>query len=113
MNKIAYAVAKNTHVTCTKINRALAKICGKQYKDVLVFLQTLPQKNKIIIWKTLNSAIYNLMQKNSGLEKTSIVVTEAFATRGAMLKRMQPRAKGKAFRIEKKKAHLTIKVNII
>jgi large subunit ribosomal protein L22 len=44
------------------------------------------------------------------LSSIFLVIFEAFANKGPIMKRMQPRARGKAYRIEKKFSHLTISV---
>lgn len=45
-----------------------------------------------------------------GLRKSKLVVSECYANEGPVLKRFQPRAKGRAFRINKYLTHITIKV---
>lgn len=91
----------------TKLNIILAKIRGKNYKGALEIFKNTPQKAGRIIWSTLHSAVSNAVN-NFGFEKNDIYISQAFANQGTMLKRMQPRAKGKAYEIQRKLSHVTI-----
>jgi large subunit ribosomal protein L22 len=104
------ATSKYIRVSPTKINLILDRIRGKSYKDALLILKILPQKAGSIVWQTLYSAISNAAN-NFGLEKEKLVIVEAYVNQGPILKRMQPRAKGRAFKIQKKISHITILVN--
>jgi large subunit ribosomal protein L22 len=79
------------------------------YKEALQILKYLPQKTGAIVWQTLYSAISNATN-NFDLEKENLIITEAFVNQG-ILKRMRPRAQGRAFAIQKKMSHLTIRVS--
>jgi large subunit ribosomal protein L22 len=104
------ATSKDIKISPTKINIILAKIRGKSYKEALEILKYLPQKASSIFWQTLYAAIINA-SKNFGLDKGKLIVIEAYANQGPMLKRMQPRAKGRAFKIQKRISHVTIRVS--
>ena len=65
--------------------------------------------NYAIVWQTLYSAVSNATH-NFDYEKEKLVITEAFVNKGPILKRIQPRAKGRAYRIEKRISHITIRV---
>lgn len=108
--QIVSATAKYIRISPTKINLILEKIRGKSYKEALQILKYLPQKSGAIIWQTLYSAVSNATN-NFDLEKEKLIITEAYANQGPILKRMQPRAKGRAYRIEKKFSHITIRVS--
>jgi large subunit ribosomal protein L22 len=87
----------------------LQKFAGKHIKKPYKILKFLPQKAGSIVWQTLYSAVSNATN-NFDLEKENLVIVEAYVNLGPILKRMRPRAKGRAFGIQKKMAHLTIKV---
>lgn len=103
------ATSKYLRVAPTKLERILAKIRGKSYKEALYILKAFSQKNGAIVWQTLYSAVSNA-SNNYKLDRENLIIFEAFVNQGSILKRMQPRARGKAYRIEKKFAHLTISV---
>jgi large subunit ribosomal protein L22 len=91
------------------LERILSKIRGKSYREALSILKAYSQKNGAIVWQTLYSAVSNAAN-NHQLDRDKLIICEAFVNQGAILKRMQPRARGKAYRIEKKFSHLTISV---
>lgn len=109
-NTIISATSKYTKISPTKVNKILKLIRGKSYKDSLQILKYLPQKAGAIVWQTLYSAISNA-SNNFGHEKENLFVIEAYVNQGPIIKRMQPRAKGRAFKIEKKVSHITIRVS--
>ena len=110
MNQKISAISKYIRIAPTKIDVILSKIRGKSYKEALKILKYIPQKAGRVVWETLYSAISNATN-NFNLEKETLIISEAFVNQGPILKRMRPRARGKAFRIEKKMSHLTIKVS--
>ena len=108
-NEIISATSKYIRISPTKINVIISKIRGKSYKEALQILKYLPQKAGAIVWQTLYSAVSNATN-NFDFEKEKLFVVEAFVNQGPILKRMRPRARGKAYRIEKKISHITIRV---
>ena len=61
------------------------------------------------MYKVLASAVANA-ENNLDLDRRSLVVATAFADEGPTLKRFQPRAQGRAFRIRKRTSHITVVV---
>ena len=104
------ATSKYIRISPTKVNVVISKIRGKTYKEALQILKYLPQKSGAIVWQTLYSAVSNATN-NFNLEKENLVITEAYVNQGPILKRMRPRAQGRAFAIQKKMSHITIKVS--
>jgi large subunit ribosomal protein L22 len=107
--QIVAATSKYIRISPSKVDLIIAKIRGKTYKEALQILKFLPQKAGSIVWQTLYSAVSNATN-NFDLEKENLVIVEAYVNQGPILKRMRPRAKGRAFGLQKKMAHLTIKV---
>lgn len=107
--KIVAATSKYIRISPTKIDQIIKKIRGKNYKQALEILKYLPQKAGVVVWQTLFSAISNATT-NFDFQKENLIIHEAFVNQGPILKRMRPRAKGRAFAIQKKLSHLTIKV---
>jgi large subunit ribosomal protein L22 len=108
--KLIEATSKYIRISPSKIDRIISKIRGKTYKEALKILKYLPQKSAVMTWQTLYSAVSNA-SNNFGFDKNNLIISQAFVNQGAILKRVQPRSKGKAFRIEKKFSHITIKVS--
>ena len=103
------ATSKYIRISPTKVNVIISKIRGKSYKEALQILKYLPQKSGAIVWQTLYSAVSNATN-NFDLEKENLIITEAYVNQGPILKRVRPRAQGRAFAIQKKMSHVTIKV---
>ena len=104
------ATSKYIRISPTKVDVIIAKIRGKSYKEALQILKYLPQKAGAVVWQTLYSAVSNATN-NFDLEKENLIISEAFVNQGPNLKRMRPRAQGRAFAIQKKMSHITIRVS--
>lgn len=109
INKIS-SISKNVLIAPSKLNLVLAKIRGKSYKKALEVFSNIPQKAGNASWAALHAAIADAVN-NYGLAKGGLIISEAFANQGPILKRIQPRAKGKAYEIQKKMSHITICVS--
>src|SRR3954465_7939216 len=105
----AKAIARNIRVSPQKLNLVAALIRGKAVAAALADLQ-LSRKRIAKDWrKCLESAIANA-ENNHDLDVDDLVVAEAHVGKGLVMKRFSPRARGRAGRIEKPFAHLTIVV---
>jgi len=109
MSKIVSATSKYIRISPTKVSYIIQKIRGKSYKEALQILKFLPQKSGAIVWQTLYSAVSNATN-NFDLNKEKLMIYEAYVNQGPILKRMRPRAQGRAFAIQKKISHITIRV---
>ncbi|PSC75869.1 50S ribosomal L22 [Micractinium conductrix] len=92
-----------------KVRRVLDQIRGRSYEEAIMILEYMPYKACEPVLKTLLSAAANAKQ-NLGMRKAKLVVSECFADSGPVLKRAQPRAQGRAYKILKPMCHITIKV---
>ena len=66
-----------------------------------------PRYASAVVLKLLRSAVANA-ENNQGLSRENLYVAECYANRGPIMKRIQPRAQGRAYRIEKRMSHITI-----
>lgn len=98
------------HVSPTKAKIVLDTIRGKDVASALGILAFTPRNGARIIEKLLKSALANA-ENNAGLDAATLIVGEAFANKGPTMKRIRPRAQGRAYRIEKKTSHITIILN--
>ena len=101
------AIGKYIYVSPHKARRILNQIRGKSYKEALLILEFLPHRSCKPIKDVLKSAIANATH-NYNLEKSNLVINETFANAGPKLKRLRPRAKGRAFTICKQTSHILI-----
>ena len=84
-------------------------IRGKDTKTAAALLMQTPKAATEPMLKLLNSAVANA-ENNFGMDPENLVVSETYANPGPILKRIRPRAQGRAFRINKRTSHITIVV---
>lgn len=104
------AVAKFVRVSPTKAKIVLDLIKGKDINTAKGLLTYSPRYGAAVALKVLNSAVANA-ENNLGMDVESLYVQEAYAGDGPIMKRIRPRAQGRAFRIEKKLSHITVILN--
>ena len=109
MQNTASATSKYLRLSPNKARRILDQIRGRNYQDALIILEFMPYKGCKAIKKLLESAAANATIIH-GYKKKSLVIQQAFVNIGPKLKRFQPRAQGRAFKIYKPTCHITLKV---
>ena len=82
-------------------------IRGKDVETALAILEYNPRYASSVIYKLLNSAVANA-ENNKGMNRANLYVAECTAGNGPIMKRIQPRAQGRAYRINKRMSHLTV-----
>lgn len=97
-------------VSTTKAAFVLDAIRGKDVISALGILAYTPRTGARLIEKLLKSAVANA-ENNLGMNPENLYVEECFANKGPTMKRIRPRAQGRAYRIEKKTSHITIILN--
>lgn len=106
------ARVRHIRVTPMKARRVVNLIRGKQAQEALAILKFAPQGASEPVYKLVASAIANARVKadatNTHLDEQDLYVKTAFVDEGTTLKRFQPRAQGRAFRINKRTSHITI-----
>ena len=85
----------------------LYAIRGKDVETALAIVTYNPRYASSVVEKLLNSAIANA-ENNNGMSRSNLYVAECFANKGPTMKRIHPRAQGRAYRIEKRMSHITI-----
>ena len=85
----------------------LDAIRGKDVETALGILEYNPRYASGLIKKLLESAIANA-ENNNGMNRENLYVAECYANKGPTMKRIQPRAQGRAYRIEKRMSHITV-----
>lgn len=105
----AQAVARTIRVSPQKLNLVAALIRGKKVDRALAELEFSRKRIAETVRKTLQSAIANA-ENNHDLDVDSLIVAEAYVGKSIVMKRFHARGRGRASRIEKPFAHLTIVV---
>ena len=108
-NQSVKAVAKYIRMSPHKVRRVLNQIRGRSYQDALMILEFLPYKAGGPIWQIVHSVAANA-KNNYQLDKKKLIITEVYANEGPRLKRIRPRAQGRAYKILKPTCHITIVV---
>jgi large subunit ribosomal protein L22 len=108
----ARAVARHVRISPTKARRVVNLVRGLPAKEALTVLQFAPQAASDQVYKVLASAIANA-ENNERLDPDALLVSEAFVDEGPTMKRFQPRAQGRAYRIRKRTCHITIAVEAV
>ncbi len=105
----AQARARYVRMTPRKVRRVVDLIRGLPAAQAQAVLRFAPQAASEPVGKVLDSAIANA-ENNAQLPVDSLVVSEAYVDEGPTLKRFQPRAQGRAYRINKRTSHITVVV---
>jgi large subunit ribosomal protein L22 len=106
-----YACARFVRVSSRKAGQVLAQIRGKSVGEALATLQYTPRAAARLIEKVLRSAVANAEHNHQVRDLDALRVVRATADGGPSLKRVQPRAMGRAFFIKHRTSHLTIGVS--
>ena len=105
--KRPYAKLPYARVPVQKASFVLDAIRGKDVETALGILTYNPRNASRVLKKLLESAIANA-ENNNGMNRSNLYVAECFANEAPTMKRIQPRAQGRAYRILKRTSHLTI-----
>ena len=103
--KISYA-----RVSVQKACFVLDAIRGKDVTTALAIVSYNPRYASTVIEKLLKSAIANA-ENNNGMKAENLYIEECYAGEGPIMKRVRPRAQGRAYRIEKRMSNITIVLN--
>ena len=103
--KLSYA-----RISVQKACYVLDVIRGKDVQTALGILAYNPRYASSVIEKLLKSAIANA-ENNNGMSVENLYIEECYANKGPTMKRIKPRAQGRAYRIEKRMSHITIVLN--
>jgi large subunit ribosomal protein L22 len=108
----ARAVARYVHMSPTKVRRVVELIKDRSVQEALDILRFSPQAAAQPLFKVVASAAANA-ENNLDLDPDTLVVAAAYADEGPTLKRIRPRAQGRAYRIRKRTSHITVEVESV
>lgn len=100
--KLSYA-----RVSVQKACFVLDAIRGKDLNTALGIVTYNPRYASSLVKKLLESAAANAVN-NNGMDRDNLFVAACYADKGPTMKRIQPRAQGRAYRIEKRTSHITV-----
>ena len=100
--KLSYA-----RIPVQKACFVLDAIRGKDVQTAAAILEYNPRYASSVIKKLLASAVANA-ENNNGMNADNLYIAECYANNGPIMKRVRPRAQGRAYRIEKRLSHITL-----
>lgn len=103
------ATARRLGISPQKARLVVDQVRGKQVSAALDILNFSNRKGAELVRKVLESAIANA-ENNEGADIDELTVSEVFVNEGMTMKRIKPRAKGRADRILKRSSHITVTV---
>ena len=100
--KLSYA-----RVSVQKACFVLDAIRGKDLETAIGIVTYNPRYASSLVKKLLESAAANA-ENNNNMDRDNLYVAECYANKGRTMKRIHPRAQGRAYRIEKRTSHITV-----
>ena len=100
---------KGAQISAQKARLVADQVRGMPVEEALNLLEFSPKKAAHIVKKLLDSAIANA-ENNEGADVDELKVSSIYVDEGMTMKRLRPRAKGRADRILKRSCHITLKV---
>ena len=103
----AKAVLRYARITPRKARRVVDLIRGKKAGEALIALRFMPYRGSNFVEKILKSAMANAVMKKAG-DPEEMIISKACVDQGPVMKRMEPRAMGRATKIRKRSSHITL-----
>uniref|UniRef100_A0AAU7ANP1 Large ribosomal subunit protein uL22c n=1 Tax=Triphora wagneri TaxID=2594492 RepID=A0AAU7ANP1_9ASPA len=103
----AKVLAQHICMSVFKTRRVLDQIRGRSYDETLMILELMPYWTSYPILRLVYSAAANASH-NMGLNKADLVISKAEVNRGAIVKKLRPRARGRGYLIKKTTCHISI-----
>jgi len=104
------ASARRLQISAQKVRLVADQVRGKPVAEALDILNFSTQKGAGLVRKVVESAIANA-ENNEGADIDELKVATIFVDEGMTMKRIRPRAKGRADRIFKRSSHITVTVS--
>lgn len=96
-----------------KVRRVADQVRRKPYGDAIALLEALPHKGARLLKKVIQSAAANALSNNKNLDEGMLYVKELQVNEGMRLKRVWPRARGRADRLQKRTCHISVQLEQI
>lgn len=103
----AKAILRNARIAPRKVQIVLDLIRGKDYEVAMATVKHTPKAASEYLEKLLKSAAANA-ENNHNMDKNNLYVAECYVCPGPIMKRIMPRAQGRAYHILKRTSHVTV-----
>ena len=104
------AEARYIRVSAQKARLVVDLIRGRKANDAIITLRSVNKRIAPAVEKVLHSAIANAQNKNEDLDVDQLYVSEAYVNEGPRQKRVRPAPMGRAYRYQRRQAHIVIRV---
>jgi len=104
----ANAIGRYLRISPLKLRKMINLVRGKKVQDALYLLKTLPNKGAKMAYKVIASASANFKNLYPESKTDALVVSAVFVNQAPILKRMMPRARGRADVLRKQSSHLSV-----
>ncbi len=105
----SYAIARHVRMSPMKVRRMVDLVRGMDLNEALTTLRFAPQAASEPVYKVVASAAANA-ENTESLRADDLFISQAFVDEGVTMRRIRPRAKGSASRINKRASHITVVV---
>lgn len=106
----AKAEARYIRTSAQKARLVVDLIRGQRAGEAITILKTTNKRMSASVEKVLRSAIANAENRNNDVDVDSLYVTEAYVNEGPRSKRIRPAPMGRAYRYQRRTAHIVVKV---
>jgi large subunit ribosomal protein L22 len=106
----ARAEARYVRVSAQKARLVVDLIRGRNAGEAVTILRSTNKRVAAAIEKVLRSAIANAENRSSDVDVDKLVVSEAYVNEGPRMKRIRPAPMGRAYRYQRRMAHIAITV---
>jgi large subunit ribosomal protein L22 len=101
-------ILRYARITPRKARRIVQLVRGKKAGDALLSLKFMPYRGARFLEKILKSAMSNAEQKDANIDSEDLIISTAYVDEGPVMKRVSPRAMGRANVIKKRTSHITL-----
>lgn len=111
---VAKAKTRFQRISPSKVRQVINLVRGENANTALTALRNMNKKAATIVYKLIESALANaghLADEDTQLDLDSLVISTIYADEGPTLKRIRPRAQGRAFRINKRTSHIYVELD--
>ena len=105
--KIARAELRHARISARKVKIVIDLIRGKKVKEAIAILKYTNKAAAPMVEKLVKSAMANAVN-NHQMDETKLYISEIYANQGPTMKRIMPRARGRANRINKRTSHIVV-----
>ena len=102
------ARAKYLMISPRKIRRIADHVRKKPYSEAIAILESLPHKGAKLLRKVIASAAANALYNNKKLDEDILYIKELYVDEGPRMKRLLPRARGRADQLLKRMSHISV-----